>query len=48
MDCCLIQKLIAAALYPRELANISGLKDKYNLIDQALSFYSHFLSTMEE
>ena len=44
----MVQKLNAAPLYPRELANISSLKEKYLIIDAALSFYSNFLSAMEE
>lgn len=44
----MIQKLNAAPLYPRELANISSLKEKYLIIDAALSFYSNFLSAIEE
>ena len=48
MDLCLIQKLLAAPLYPHELAHISSLKEKYAVIDKALSFYSHFLSILEE
>ena len=44
----MIQKLNAAPLYPRELANISSLKEKYLIIDAALSFYSNFLNAMEE
>ena len=48
VNCCLIDKLLAAPLYPRELANISSLKQKYKLIDTALSFYSNFLMIMEE
>lgn len=48
INSCLIEKLVAAPLYPRELANISGLKHKYKLIDTALSFYSNFLTIMED
>jgi hypothetical protein len=48
MDLCLIQKLLAASVYPRELANISGFKERYQLIDKSLSFYSNFISVMEE
>ena len=48
INSCLIDKLVAAPLYPRELANISGLKHKYRLIDTALSFYSNFLAIMED
>lgn len=44
----MVQKLTAAPLYPRELANISGLKEKYEIIDKALSFYSNLISAAEE
>lgn len=44
---CMRQKLLATSLYPRQLANISAVKDNYQTIDQALSFYSHFLSSLE-
>lgn len=43
----LIGKLLAAPIYPRELANVSGLKLRYELIDNAMSFYSNFLSILE-
>ena len=46
INSCLVNKLLAAPLYPRELANISGLKLKYSLIDKALSFYCNFLTIM--
>lgn len=42
----MISKLLAAPIYPRELANISGLKLRYELIDNALSFYANFLSIL--
>lgn len=48
INSCLIDKLVGAPLYPRELANISSLKQKYKLIDTVLSFYSNFLTIMEE
>ena len=48
MNDAMVQKLVAAPLYPRELANISSLKEKYMIIDKALSFYSNFISAMEE
>lgn len=44
----MIQKLIVAPLYPRELANISGIKEKYAVIDKALSFYSNLINAIEE
>ena len=44
----LVGKLLAAPIYPRELANISGLKLRYELIDNAISFYSNFLSILED
>jgi hypothetical protein len=43
----LIGKLLAAPIYPRELANVSGLKLRYELIDNAMSFYSNFVSILE-
>lgn len=42
------QKLLATSLYPRQLANISSVKDNYHTIDTALSFYSHFLASLED
>lgn len=47
MNTSMIQKLSAAPLYPRELANISSMKEKYEIIDKALSFYSNFLAILE-
>lgn len=48
MDQCMHQKLVATSLYPRQLANISSIKEHYGIINEALSFYSHFLSTLED
>lgn len=42
------QKLLATSLYPRQLANISSIKENYQIIDKALSFYSHFISSLED
>lgn len=47
IDQCMTQKLLATSLYPRQLANISSVKENYQIIDQALSFYSHFLNSIE-
>jgi hypothetical protein len=41
------QKLIATSLYPRNLANISSVKENYHIIDNSLSFYSNFLNALE-
>lgn len=42
----LINKLLAAPIYPKELGNISGIKIRYEILDQAMSFYSNFLSVL--
>lgn len=42
------QKLLATSLYPRQLANISSVKENYQVIDRVLSFYSHLLGSLEE
>ena len=47
IDQCMAQKLIATSLYPRQLANISSVKDYYHILDSALSFYSNFLNALE-
>jgi hypothetical protein len=44
----LINKLLAAPIYPKELANISGIKIRYEILDQAMSFYSNFLTVLEK
>ena len=44
----LINKLLAAPIYPKELANISGIKIRYEILDQAMSFYSNFFSVLEK
>lgn len=46
MNDLMVQKLSAAPLYPRELANISSIKEKYSIINNALSFYSNFLAIL--
>jgi hypothetical protein len=48
MDQCMTQKLLATSLYPRQLANISSVKENYQIIDRALSFYSHFIGSLED
>lgn len=48
MNDCMIQKLTVSPLYPRELANISSIKQKYLIIDKALSFYSNLIGAVEE
>jgi len=47
MNDSMIQKLTVAPLYPRELANISSIKEKYSIIDKALSFYSNLIGAIE-
>ena len=47
IDTSMTYKLFATSLYPRYLANISSVKDNYHIINQALSFYSHFINSLE-
>jgi hypothetical protein len=47
VDQCMTQKLIATSLYPRQLANISSVKEYYHILDSTLSFYSNFLTALE-
>lgn len=44
----LIKKVLASNLTPATIANTALSKEHYNLIDQLMSFFSHFLSVMEE
>lgn len=48
MSSAMVAKLAVGALRPRDLANISTVGQKYTIVDQALSFYSNFISAMEE
>ena len=47
MDQVMTGNLVATSLYPRQLANISSLKENYQIIDNCLSFYCNLLNCLE-
>lgn len=43
-----IKRLLAGNLSPAAVANASRFKDNFQLLDQLMSFFSHFLSALED